>query len=224
MDRRLDRGQATRQRLIEVATELFADRGYEGTSIEAVLERAGVSRGSLYHHFRGKDRLFEAVVEAVHAKVGEATLAAARASGATEAHGLLKAAELAWIRLAGDAVVRRILLIDAPTVLGWRRWRAIEEQYGLGMLKAVLQEAADAGRVPPQLVEPFAHILLAAGNEMALVIALADDIAAAQNTAEIAVEEFLNRLLQPTEPREPPVRPSMSGCAKTTSAPGWSQE
>ncbi|KAB2378953.1 TetR/AcrR family transcriptional regulator [Actinomadura montaniterrae] len=202
MDRRLDRGQATRQRLIEVATELFADRGYEGTSIEAVLERAGVSRGSLYHHFRGKDRLFEAVVEAVHAKVGEATLAAATASGATEAHGLLKAAELAWIRLAGDAVVRRILLIDAPTVLGWRRWRAIEEQYGLGMLKAVLQEAADAGRVPAQLVEPFAHILLAAGNEMALVIALADDIAAAQNTAEIAVEEFLNRLLQPTEPRE----------------------
>ncbi|HEU5028840.1 MAG TPA: TetR/AcrR family transcriptional regulator [Spirillospora sp.] len=203
MDRRLDRGQATRRRLIEVATELFADRGYEGTSIEAVLERAGVSRGSLYHHFRGKDRLFEAVVEAVHAKVGEATLAAATASGATEAHGLLKAAELAWIRLAGDAVVRRILLIDAPTVLGWRRWRAIEEQYGLGMLKAVLQEAADAGRVPEQLVEPFAHILLAAGNEMALVIALADDIPAAQNTAEIAVEEFLNRLLQPTEPREP---------------------
>ncbi|WP_433178978.1 TetR family transcriptional regulator [Actinoallomurus sp. CA-150999] len=198
MDRRVDRGQATRQHLIEVATELFADRGYEGTSIEAVLERAGVSRGSLYHHFPGKERLFEAVVEAVHTRVGEATLAAATASGATEAYGLLKAAELAWIRLAGDAVVRRIMLIDAPTVLGWRRWRAIEEQYGLGMLKTVLQQAADAGRVPAQLVEPFAHILLAAGNEMALVIALADDVAAAQTTAEAAVEEFLTRLLQPT--------------------------
>ncbi|WP_460357665.1 TetR family transcriptional regulator [Actinoallomurus acanthiterrae] len=182
-----------------MATELFADRGYEGTSIEAVLERAGMSRGSLYHHFPGKDRLFEAVVEAVHTRVGEATLAAATASGATEAYGLLKAAELAWIRLAGDAVVRRILLIDAPTVLGWRRWRAIEEQYGLGMLKTVLQQAADAGRVPAQLVEPFAHILLAVGNEMALVIALADDVAAAQTTAEAAVEEFLNRMLQPTE-------------------------
>lgn len=201
MDRRADRGQVTRQHLIEVATELFADRGYEGTSIEAILERAGVSRGSLYHHFAGKDRLFEAVVETVHAQVGEATLAAATASGATEAHALLKAAELAWIRLAGDPVVRRILLIDAPTVLGWRRWRDIEEQYGLGMLKAVLQEAADAGRVPGHLVEPFAHILLAAGNEMALVIALADDVSAAQAAAEAAVEEFLTRLLQPrTEP------------------------
>lgn len=200
MDRRVGRGQATRQHLIEVATQLFADRGYDGTSIEAVLERAGVSRGSLYHHFAGKDRLFEAVVEAVHAKVGEATLAAAAASGETEAFGLLKAVELAWIRLAGDPVVRRILLVDAPTVLGWRRWRDIEEQYGLGELKAVLKQAADAGRVPERLVEPFAHILLATGNELALVIALADDVPAAQAAAEAAVEEFLARLLRPVEP------------------------
>jgi AcrR family transcriptional regulator len=198
MDRRVDRGQATRQRLIEVATELFADRGYEGTAIEAVLERAGTSRGSLYHHFAGKDRLFEAVVEAVHARVGEATLVAVAASGETEAHGLLRAAELAWIRLAGDPVVRRILLIDAPTVLGWRRWRDIEEQAGLGTLKEVLRDAADAGRVPAGLVDSFAHILLAAGNELALVIALADDVEAAQATAEAAIDEFLARLLRPT--------------------------
>ena len=200
MDRRVDRGQATRQHLVELATELFADRGYEGTSIEAVLERAGVSRGSLYHHFKGKDRLFEAVVEAVHTQVGEATLAAVVASGATEPYDLLKAAELAWIQLAGEPVVRRILLIDAPTVLGWRRWRDIEAQFGLGMLKTVLQQAADAGHVPARLVEPFAHILLATGNEMAMVIALADDVPAAQATAEAAVEEFLTRLLRPTEP------------------------
>jgi len=200
VDRRVDRGQATRQHLVELATELFADRGYEGTSIEAVLERAGVSRGSLYHHFKGKDRLFEAVVEAVHTQVGEATLAAVVASGATEPYDLLKAAELAWIQLAGEPVVRRILLIDAPTVLGWRRWRDIEAQFGLGMLKTVLQQAADAGHVPARLVEPFAHILLATGNEMAMVIALADDVPAAQATAEAAVEEFLTRLLRPTEP------------------------
>src|SRR5205823_3069679 len=90
-------------------------------------------------------------------------------------------------------------LIDAPTVLGWRRWRDIEERYSLGMLKTVLQEAADAGHVPAQLVELFAHILLATGNEMALVIALADDVPAAQAAAEAAVEEFLTRLLRPTE-------------------------
>jgi AcrR family transcriptional regulator len=200
MDRRADRGRETRQRFITVATELFAERGYEATSMEAILEGAGASRGSLYHHFAGKDRLFEAVVEAVHEQVGQATLAAATASGETGAHGLLKAAELAWIRLAGEPVVRRILLIDAPTVLGWRRWREIEEQAGLGMLKDVLRQAADSGRVPAGLVDSFAHILLAVGNEMALVIALADDVPAAQATAEAAVDEFLTRLLQPPAP------------------------
>src|SRR5579863_9763219 len=197
MDRRVDRGQATRKRLITVATELFAERGYEATSLDAILERAGASRGSLYHHFTGKDRLFEAVVEAVHGQVAQATEAAVTASGETEAHGLLRVAELAWIRLAGEPVVRRILLIDAPTVLGWRRWREIEERAGLGMLKEVLRQAADDGRVPVELVDSFAHILLAAGNELALVIALADDVAAAQATAEAAVDEFLGRLLQP---------------------------
>jgi AcrR family transcriptional regulator len=197
VDRRVGKGQATRQHLVEVATELFADRGYEGTSIEAVLERAGVSRGSLYHHFPGKERLFEAVIDAVQGTVGDATLAAVSASGATDAYTLIKVAELAWIRLAGDAVVRRILLIDAPTVLGWRRWREMEEQSGLGMLRRVLRQAADAGRVPAHLVDLFAHILLATGNEMALVIALADDVPAAQAEAEAAVEEFLTRLLTP---------------------------
>ena len=63
--KRAAQGRATREQLIEVATRLFAERGYEDTSIEAVLSAAGVSRGALYHHFAGKDALFEAVVDSV---------------------------------------------------------------------------------------------------------------------------------------------------------------
>lgn len=90
-------------------------------------------------------------------------------------------------------------LAEIGRELGWRRWREIEEQSGLGMLKEMLRSASEAGRVPAGLVEPFAHILLAAGNELALVIALADDVAAAQASAEPAVDEFLKRLLQPAD-------------------------
>src|SRR5258708_36158636 len=60
-----ERGQATRRQLVAAATTLFATRGYEATSVEAVLEEAGVSRGALYHHFEDKRALFEAVLEAV---------------------------------------------------------------------------------------------------------------------------------------------------------------
>src|SRR5439155_248200 len=80
MNRRIAQGAATRGHLLEVATGLFTDQGYEQTSIEDVLRTAGVSRGSLYHHFAGKDRLFEAVVE--HLLLGalnEAAMLVARA-------------------------------------------------------------------------------------------------------------------------------------------------
>ena len=71
------RGEATRSQLIAIATRMFAERGYEDTSIEAVLREAEVSRGSLYHHFASKEALFEAVAEDVETSVGEQTLAAA---------------------------------------------------------------------------------------------------------------------------------------------------
>ncbi|MBO0885795.1 MAG: TetR/AcrR family transcriptional regulator [Acidimicrobiales bacterium] len=200
MDRRRDRGRATREKLVTVATELFAERGYEATSIEAVLEHAGVSRGSLYHHFASKEALFEAVVEEVEIRVGEASLSAAAEGGETDRVAKLRLGCMEWIRLAGDPVVRGILLIDAPSVLGWRRWREIDERHALGTFKAVVHAASDEGRIAPRLVEPFSHMIIAAMNELALVIALADDVPAAQASAEAAIEEFLHRLLPPPAP------------------------
>lgn len=194
MDRRQDRGQATRDQLVAEATQLFAERGFDATSIEAVLEAAGVSRGSLYHHFKSKEALFEAVLDAAEARIGEATLLAAMGAG-DDPVASLRAGALEWIRLAGDPVVQRIVLIDAPAVLGWERWREIEEQNALGMLRVAMQTVADDGRLDPTLVDPFAHVLLASINELALVIARAEDTADAQARAEAAVNELLTRLL-----------------------------
>jgi len=186
------RGEATRSQLIEVATRLFAAQGYEDTSIDAVLREAGVSRGSLYHHFASKEALFEAVLEDVEAKVGERTLAAT--AGADGPVAALRAGCLEWIRVAGDPVVQRILLIDAPSVLGWERWRAMGER-PLGFIKAVLQLVADEGRMRPDLVEPLAHVVLAAIDEVALLVARSDDPGAAMRSGSDAIDELLRRLL-----------------------------
>ena len=194
MNKRVDQGRATREHVVAVATRLFAERGYEATSIDAVLEESGVSRGSLYHHFASKESLFEAAFEAVETSIGEETVAAV--TGATDATAALRAGCLAWIRLAGDPVVQRIVLIDAPAVLGWERWREIEEQHALGLLKAAMHAQADEGRVRPELVDVFAHMLLATMNELALLIARADDHVAAQRIAIDAVDELLERLLR----------------------------
>jgi AcrR family transcriptional regulator len=195
MDKRADRGQATRDLLVTVATALFAERGFDGTSIEAVLDAAGVSRGSLYHHFANKEALFDAVLAAVEARIGEEVMTAAASVDLSDVTAALRVGCLTWIRLAGDPVVQRIVLIDAPAVLGWERWREIEEENALGSLKAAMQALADAGRVRPELADAFAHAVLASVNELALLIARSDDQAATQRTAELAVDELLTRLV-----------------------------
>ena len=186
------RGEATRGQLIAVARRMFADRGYEDTSIEAVLREAGVSRGSLYHHFPSKEALFEAVAEDVETSVGAQTVAAA--DGIDAPVDALRAGFLAWIRLAGDPVVRRILLIDGPSVLGWERWRSMEEDHALGSIRAVLQVIAKDGRLRPELVGTLAHVLLASVNEVALLVARSEDKDAAMRDGADAIDELLRRL------------------------------
>ncbi|WP_431923675.1 TetR/AcrR family transcriptional regulator [Nonomuraea jabiensis] len=188
MNLKAERGAATRDRVLAIATRLFADRGYDDTSIEVVLQESGLSRGALYHHYAGKDALFEAVLEATESAIGGKIRAAVR--GITDPAAALRAGVLAWISLAGDPVIQRIVLIDAPAVMGWERWRAMEERYSFGMLKAAL---GATGAVPAEFLDLHAHMLLAAVNESALMVARGGD----PTTAVAAVEEFLRRLLQP---------------------------
>jgi AcrR family transcriptional regulator len=195
MTKRAAQGQATRGQLIEVATRLFAERGYEDTSIEAVLAAAGVSRGALYHHFAGKDALFEAVMKSVEDRIN--TELAMAIGGARDPVGALTAAALAWVDLAGDPVVQRVVLIDAPSVLGWERWRGMGEEGTLAAMRAMLKEVSDSGRLAAELVGPFAHMILAALDEIALVIARAQDPEAAKAEGRVAVGAMLSRLLVP---------------------------
>ncbi len=192
--KRAAQGRATRGQLIEVATSLFTEHGYEGTSIEAVLAAAGVSRGALYHHFAGKEALFTAVLEAVSDRVtAKVTDAISDCADPVEA---MHTGALAWIDLAGDPAVQRVMLVDAPSVLGWEQWRAMDEGRTVRAMRAMLQAVSDTGRLPQELVDPFSHMILAALDEAAMVVARSPDSRAAVAEGREAVEQFLNRLLQ----------------------------
>ena len=54
---------SARQRLLETATELFAEKGYAGTSVREIVDRAGVSKPVLYYYFKSKEGLFYAILE-----------------------------------------------------------------------------------------------------------------------------------------------------------------
>jgi AcrR family transcriptional regulator len=195
MNRNTERGRATREHLVDTAMELFATEGYDGTSIEAVMRAAGVSKGALYHHFPGKDALFEAVLDRTTERIEAALVEAA--TGLDTPVERVRVGCLTWIRLAVDPVVQQIMLIDAPAVLGWRRWRERDETNTLGALRGALTYAAAEGVLDPDHVDVFAHALLATANELAIMIARAERPAEALAGAEAALGTLLDRILRP---------------------------
>ena len=191
-DGRRARGEATRERLLAAARELFGARGYEQTSIEAVLEASGVARGALYHHFPSKTALYDAVLEQVVADI--AAEASQDASAGGDALESLRAGARSWMRMALDPAVQRIYLLDPQAVVGWARWRELDERYWLGGLRASFAKLAREGRVPPGQEQVLAHMLCAVLTEAALFIAYAEEQASAGEAAEAAVETLLDRL------------------------------
>ncbi len=192
MDGRVEKGKATRESLITTARGLFGDRGYDATSVGAVLEAAGAARGALYHHFATKEELFDAVLDREVARIAALSADAARA--ADDPVEALRAGCNTWLEVALDPAVQRIVLLDPPAVVGWARWRELDEQHTLGGLRASIKRIAADGRVPADEVDPLAHMLLAAVSEAALLIAQSDDPPAALAAGQAAVDTLITRL------------------------------
>jgi len=181
--------QATRTKLVRAGRRLFGRRGYAAVGTEEIVRAAGVTRGALYHQFADKRELFEAVFEDTEAAlIAESARRAAGADGPVEA---LRAGFVGWLEACSRPGVQRIVLVDAPAVLGWEQWRAIGERHGLGVTIAALQAGMDAGALAPQPVRPLAHVFVGALDEAALYVARAEDPDAAR--AEMAA--ILDRLI-----------------------------
>jgi AcrR family transcriptional regulator len=193
-DLRVQRGAATRERLVAEAETLFGEHGYDGTSIEAIIEATGVKRGALYHHFDSKKALFDAVVDRVIARIAAVVGATARRA-APDPVAALRAGCVAWLEMAMEPAIQRIVLLDPPSVLGWDRLRALDETHTLGGLRRNFELIAKQGRLPPDTVDLLAHILLAALTELALHVARAEDQPAALAAARSALDLLLDRLL-----------------------------
>jgi AcrR family transcriptional regulator len=193
-NRKIEQGETTRGHVLGIAKRLFARHGYDGTSIEAVLREAKISRGALYHHFAGKDALFTAVLEMVEADIAQVIGKAV--NGIEDPVTMFRAGCDAWLKLARDPVVRQIALIDAPAVVGWQQWRAIDERYAFGLMKSGLHAAAALGLVRADQVDILAHMLLAALAEVAMMVARAGDGTKATREARAAVHELVDRLLR----------------------------
>src|SRR3954447_4413271 len=185
-----ERTAATTGQLVAAARDLFATDGYAATSLEAIVSACGVTKGALYHHFAGKREIFEAVFRAEEQRTCDALVAAAaRRSDPLDA---IYAGCRTWLEVCLDPGVQRILLLDAPSVLGWERMREIEAEYGLALIKGGLRAAIAAGRIKRRDPDPLAHLLFGALCEGALFVARADDPPAARRSFEREIGALLD--------------------------------
>ncbi len=183
---------------LAAACEVFAERGYGDAELEQIAERAGIAPAELERRYpRGKDELFGAVVVRLSAETAQRVRGAA-GEGATPLQSLERGID-AFLDAAVEPAVRRVLLLDAPAVLGTEVWQALEGEYGLELIDGALQRAVEAGELPPQSTRAAARVLLGALEEAAMSIAgvSAGEVIAARAEGGAAVRRLVQGLRAP---------------------------
>lgn len=183
------RAAQTRGRLVAAARRLFARDGFAATGTEAILAEAGVARGALYHHYRDKADLFEAVCRQLAAEAGEAVRAAT--DGVADPVEALEKGCLAWIDFMARPETRRILVVDAPGVLGLERWEALDRDLSFDLLTAGVAVAIEERAIR---FEAGAAALAAMLNGAMNQIVLRPGDAAEQAAFRAGIIELLARL------------------------------
>lgn len=188
---RAQQREATRRALLVEGRRRFAGDGYHQVVLAEVAQAVGVTKGAAYHHFDSKAGLFRAVVAEVQRELGDRVAAAAEEY--EDPWEQLRAGCRAFLAAGADPSVRQILLVDAPAVLGWDEWRALDEEYSARHLSDALTALVAAGVIPDQPVEPSARLLSGAMNEAALWLARGGDLPA----TELALDRLLSGLRTP---------------------------
>jgi AcrR family transcriptional regulator len=183
---------ATREHLVAAARQRFTEQGYAATSIEDIVQRVGVAKGALYHHFSGKDALFRAVYEAVLADVVSAVMAAASAE--QEPWASVRAGLSAFLDACLDPAFRRIVILESVSVLHPEVREAEIGQIELPMLRTVLTPLAAGAALPGVAIDPLAHVALGGLYGAALFIARSPDPGAARREVDVVLDTLIGGL------------------------------
>jgi AcrR family transcriptional regulator len=167
--RREEYAETTRAAIVEAAVGLFAADGFARTSMDAIAQAARVTKGAVYHHFKDKAELFEAVFLLMEERLLAKVMAGEE--GITDPWELMATGVDIYLAECAEPDFRRIALEEAPAALGWSRWKEIEERYFLGAVTAVMEAMAGDGHlhIPPG--DLSARMLLAAMTEAGLAVA-----------------------------------------------------
>jgi AcrR family transcriptional regulator len=189
-----ERHAQTRAALLREARRLFAEHGFADSSTNEVVARAKVTRGALYYHFPDKRALFEGVFESVAQEI-LARIETATAASPSPVEALVRGCR-AFLNAGLDPSVRRIYLLDAPSVIGWRRWREIDARYAMGSLRLGIEAALETPSRRGLDAETLTYLLSGALNEAALWIAEAPDADDVRRRCDASIEQLVRSLFE----------------------------
>ncbi|MEQ9505861.1 MAG: TetR family transcriptional regulator [Hyphomonas sp.] len=182
----------TREAILSAARTLFTADGYASTSIAVIVERAGVTKGALFHHFDNKEHLFLEVWRLLQIEMDAAARDAAIASRSrTDPYAAFLAGCRVYLEWSTRQDYQRIVLVDGPAVLGMQRWHKLDFELGSETMTRATEYLARQGHFPMYLARPAAVMLQGALNAAGFALAAEEpDI-----TPEQALETF-ERLLR----------------------------
>jgi AcrR family transcriptional regulator len=203
--RRAQYSASTKRALLDVAQDLFTEHGYAGTSLDAIVAGARVTKGALYHHFAGKQALFEAVFERVEHQASKAVHD--QIKGEQDPWLKARAGLRAFLEVVRHPTYRRVVIQDGPGVLGYERFREQEERSTFSNVLAIVASVLnnDLGTGPLEMDEPmqrtFARIFFGAMSSAGESVSLAEDPEAASDRVEAAIGIILDGLQAVTSAR-----------------------
>lgn len=186
LSRRQQYSAATRKALIRAAGQLFAVRGYAATSLDAIVSEAKVTKGALYHHFAGKQGIFEAVLTDLEDQAARQVSKAMR--GVKDPWDQARAGLMAFLEVLREPAYSRLVVHEAPTVLGPRATDR-EDRSTFGVIREVVANVlggADSDGMDPQMQETFSRIFFGALAAAGDAIVESTDPAAATQRVEAA--------------------------------------
>ena len=186
-----ERTEATTTALVDAARELFAQDGYAATSLDAVAAKARVTKGAVYHHFQGKQQLFEAVFAREVDRL--CTVMPAVYASKRDPWDAFEACCRAFLEECLEPGLQRIMLLDALAAMGWEGVRRMEAPM-MELMEVAIARAVEAGRIAPRPAAPLAVFLYGALCETSMNVARADDQNAAHRRALTELSHVLHGL------------------------------
>jgi AcrR family transcriptional regulator len=204
--RRQEYSATTKRALVEVALELFAEKGYAGTSLDEIVAGARVTKGALYHHFKGKQELFEAAFVSVEDAAAERIRHAIRSVADPWEKALTGLRE--FLAVTRTEAYRRIVIQEGPAVLGYERYREQEERSTFALVQEIVASLLADHQLPNTTLEAFTRLFFGAMSATGSAVSTAEDPQQASDDAEGAIVLVLAGIRALVESGEEPATSS----------------